>query len=497
MPRKAVPETVAAVDLGSNSFHLIVARINGGTLTVLDRMKETVRLAGGLDDQNKIGFEVGQRALVCLSRFGQRLRDLPQGAVRAVGTNTLRRARNAQAFLAEARRALGHRIEVIGGREEARLIYLGVAHSLADSGTQRLVVDIGGGSTELIIGRQFEPQVMESVHMGCVGIMADYFRDGRISEPAWRRAVIAARLELRPIARDFRQVGWGAAVGSSGTLLTTARILRDMGWAAEGITLEALYKLRDAMLSAGSVKKLSLTGLSRERAEVFPGGIAILIAIFEGLKLERMAVSEGALREGLLYDLIGRIRHEDVRDRTIASLSTRFQIDAPHASNVEATAAWFFNQVAEPWQLDENHAELLSWAARLHEIGLCIAHFGYHKHGAYLIEHADMPGFSNEDKMKLAALVRAHRRRFSNQLFAGLAEDRDTLVRLAILLRISVLLNRSRDKSDISIGDVTAHRAGLDITVVEGGLDAHPLTQADLEVESDYLRPAGFRLRLL
>lgn len=498
MLKKKKPDIVAAVDLGSNSFHMLVARVSDGQIQVQDRLRETVRLASGLGEGNKLGFEAGERALQCLARFGQRLRDVPPGAVRAVGTNTLRKARNAQAFLTEAHRALGHPIEVISGREEARLIYLGVAHSLAGARGTRLVMDIGGGSTELIIGRQFEPAMTESLHMGCVSLTGAHFADGRITADAWRRAVIAARLELRPIARTYRAVGWRTAIGASGTILAVAKVVREMGWCVAGVTLEALQKLAAAMISAGNVRKLELKGLSRERAEVFPGGVAILQGIFEALKLERIAVSDGALREGLIYDLLGRIRHEDVRGRTIADLMRRFQVDTTQAEYVEATALSLLAQVAESWQLDEDRAAILAWACRLHEIGLAISHSQYHKHGAYLLQHLDMAGFSSADQGMLAAMVRAHRRKFMPELFELVApERRETAMRLTVLLRLAVLLNRSRDRSDIAIRAVVPHRHGLDITFGKGAMKAHPLTHADLSNEVLSLRAGGFRLRLL
>ncbi len=497
MPRiRKPPDTVAAVDLGSNSFHLIVVRIIDSRIHVVDRLKEMVRFAAGLDADNNLAPDACRRALDCLHRFGERVRQMPRDSVRIVGTNTLRRAKNAKDFLLEARAALGHPIEIISGIEEARLIYLGVAHSVADTPGRRLVVDIGGGSTELIIGERFEPLYMESLYMGCIGMTQAYFPDGRLNEEAWRRATIAARLELRPVAHLYRHVGWETSIGASGTLLAVAKAAREMGLCQDGITLEAVQGIRKAMFKAGEIDKLSLPGLAKDRAPVLPGGVAVLQAIMEGLKISHMTVSDGALREGLVYDLLGRIRHEDVRARTIEGIAKRFQIDIEHTKRVETTALSLFEQVAEAWQLDDKHADNLAWAARLHEIGLAIAHSQYHRHGGYLIENADMHGFSREEQQILAALVRGHRRRFSKLIFNQIPEEsRDAIMRLAILLRLAVLLHRNRaPRDDMVVQSITARDSSLEVSFPQGTLDQHPLTKADLESERNYLKAANFDL---
>jgi exopolyphosphatase/guanosine-5'-triphosphate,3'-diphosphate pyrophosphatase len=493
MFRRKPPDTVAAVDLGSNSFHMLVARIDSGQIHVQDRLRESVRLGAGLDERNRIVSDAADRALDCLNRFGQRVRQLPPGSVRAVGTNTLRKARNSEWFLDRAREALGHPIEVIGGREEARLIYLGVAHSLSDDRGRRLVVDIGGGSTELIIGERFEPLSMESLHMGCVSMSQAHFPEGIVTEEAWRRAYVLARLEMRPIARQYRDLGWDLAIGASGTLLAIDRVIRGAGW-AEGITLEGLHRLRDVLIQTGKVSKLSLDGLSKERAPVFPGGVAVLLGIFESLGLERMSVADGALREGLIYDLLGRIRHEDVRARTIDNLMRRFQIDVEHARTVEATAGELLEQTADEWGLDEDDADLLSWAARLHEMGLFVAHNQYHKHGAYVLEHADLPGFSRQEQHALSLLVRAHRRKFPVKLFEELHEEGVGLGRLAVLLRLAILLHRNRERARIPVVAAPTS-SGLRLEFPDGWLSQHPLTVVDLDYEKQALKAARLKLK--
>ena len=496
-PHAGVNDAVAAVDLGSNSFHMVVARPVNGHLNVVDRLREPVRLAAGLDATNALDAEAQQRAIACLERFGQRLRDMPAGSVRAVGTNTMRKARNSDELLDAAAAALGHPIEIISGVEEARLIYLGVSHSLPDNPGHRLVMDIGGGSTELIIGERFEPLYMESLYMGCVSLSQGYFADGTITAKALRRAEIAAGQELQPVEQTYRRLGWSSAVGSSGTIRAVGDVVQAMGWSDGGITLSGLKKLRDALIAAGDVGKLgALQGLPPERAPVFPGGVAILMATFEALGIERMEVSDGALREGLLYDLMGRIRHEDVRERTIASLSERYHVDKAQAKRVEQTVLECLTQVKDAWKLEpECSANLLQWAAQLHEIGLAVAHSGYHKHGAYLLEFSDMPGFSRQEQKMLAVLVRCHRRKFGSALFKDLSEtQRERAMRLTILLRLAVLLHRSR--ADAALPPYSLHADGKSLFVAfpSGWLEQHPLTQADLAQEGEVLKDGKFKL---
>lgn len=491
------PRTLAAVDLGSNSFRMVIARDVGGELQMIDRLREGVRLGGHLDEQQNITLEGQMRALQCLRKFGQRLGDFPPGTVRAVGTNTLRRGRNAPAFLKEAEIALGHPIEVVSGQEEARLIFLGVAHSVAGGPSRRLVVDIGGGSTECIIGDGSDPYETESLYMGCVSYTLAHFRGGRITAKRFRRAETAARLELRAIEGHYRKRGWDRAVGASGTILAVAEILRSQGWTTGPITAEGLDRLHRGMIDKGHVDAIELEGLRRDRARVLPGGVAILRAIFQSFRLETMFVSPGAMREGVLVDLLGRLQHRDTRELTIQALVERYHVDLDQAARVESVALDCLRQVAADWKLDaESSHTFLRWAARLHEIGLAIAHGGYHKHGAYVLEHADMDGFSVQNQRLLALLVRGHRRKFPGPLFFGLPTKGQvrTAQRLCILLRLACLLNRTR--SDRRRTSLRCRAKGKRLRVIfpEGWLDGHPLTRADLEQEARYLDAAGFRL---
>lgn len=475
---------LAGIDLGSNSFHMVVARVVQGQIHVVDRLRDRVQLASGLNARRELTAEAMQRALDCLERFGQRLRDLPSANVRAVGTNTLRQAKNAREFLERAEQALGHPIDIISGREEARLIYLGVAHDLSDSVGRRLVVDIGGGSTEVIIGERFEPRETDSLYMGCVNFSLKYFPDGRLRREDFRQAELAAHVELQPIARRYRTAGWDHAIGASGTIVAVEQVLRANEW-GDTITHRGLKRLKKALLAAEHVSHVALPGLPPDRTSVMPGGVAILQAIFEAFGIESMTAATGALREGLLYDLLGRFRHEDVRDQTIRRFELSYHVDTEQAARVERTARTLLEQVADSWELDDDMArQYLAWAARLHEIGLSIAHNGHHKHGAYIIEHADMPGFSRDDQLMLALLVRYQRRKFTRDDFRRLAPARVKLaLRLAALLRLAVCLNRDRGGTQHPRIDIHARGWSVDLTFPARYFDESPLTKADLDEE--------------
>ncbi|MGH8245116.1 MAG: exopolyphosphatase [Gammaproteobacteria bacterium] len=489
-------DSFAAVDLGSNSFHMIVANYSDGRLQVVDRLKDMVRLASGLDTKRNLTQESMDRAIQCLERFRQRIQEIPKVNVRAVGTNTLRQARNRRAFLTQARNALGHPIEVIAGREEARLIFLGVAHSVYNETNQRLVVDIGGGSTELIIGRGFEPRCMESLYMGCVSTSEQFFGNGDITAKAMRRALLFARQELESVKANYRKVGWDSAIGASGTILAIHDLVRSRGWSDAGITPQSLEALRDNLISLGNLEAAELEGVSERRRPVFTGGVAILSAVFEALGIEHMTVSDGALREGLLYDLIGRIQDKDVRDDTITDLAQRYSVDPDQAKRVQDTALDLLKQARKTWQFNaRDDRKLLGWAARAHEVGLSIAHAQYHHHGGYLLTHSDLPGFSREEQLTLAVLVRLHRRKFTIEELDQLAEpERLRVSRLCVLLRLAVLLNRSRTLAALPPNEITATDRRVDLRFPEGWLGEHPLTQTDLETERDLLRDGEFEL---
>jgi len=491
-----LPDTLAAIDLGSNSFHMVVARVAGGQPEIIDRLREQVQLAEGLDAELNLGKKARRRALECLERFGQRTRDLAPQGVRAVGTNTLRIARNSRNFLEAAEAALGHTIEIVSGWEEARLIYLGVSHTLAEDDGHRLVLDIGGGSTECILGRRFETLHARSLDMGCVSYSRRFFPDGVIRRKGFDEAVLAARLELQGEEAVF---AGHAAVGSSGTIRAVEQVLVANGERA-GITRAGLEWLAGEIVAAGHVNRLDFEGLKPERAPVLPGGVAILAALLERFEIEELAVSRGALREGVLFDLLGRLQHEDVRDRTIRSFLDRFHVDEEQARRVEHTALALLEQVAKAWKLDpEEAARFLSWAARLHEIGLAVSFTGYAEHGAYLISNADMPGFSRDDQALLALLIAAHRgkpkpRRRAYETPPGRA--RKLATRLTTLLRLAVRLHRERSSQEPVAPTLRLQDGILRLEFGKGWLDAHPLTRQDLAQEAERLVGLGVELEV-
>ncbi len=491
-------DTLAAVDLGSNSFHMIVARFSHGQLTIVDRLREMVRLAAGLDEKSGLDPDAQSRALDCLGRFGQRVREIPGGRVRVVGTNALRKARRANKFLEEAESLLGHPIQVISGIEEARLIYLGASHSLPAVGGPQLCVDIGGGSTEIVRGEGNEPQVMESLYMGCVSISERCFGNGKLTARRFDKARTAVRLELEPVKNRFLQTPVSRCAGTSGTIRAASSVLGNGTGERPDITREGLGELIDTLIAAGRVDNLDLPGLSAQRRPVFAGGIAILVEVMDALNIERMAFADGALREGIIYDLVGRLTDEDARVRSVRAMAGRFQVDSRQAEQVEALAAKLFAQVAESWQLaGGQYQQILSWAALLHEIGLDIAHAHYHRHGAYLLENADLPGFPNDEQLMLARLVATHRRSFSRKSFSGLPRRlTKPAMRLAVLLRLAVLFNRSRAAAPEPVVSLSARGSKLQLQMDGAWLEANPLTVADLEREQAHLASAGFELHV-
>ena len=490
-------EVIAAVDLGSNSFHMIVGELRHGQLVIIDRIRETVRLAEGLSSSGDLSSDARERALDCLSRFGERLRDMRAASVRAAGTSTIRRAREDTGFMTDAEAALGHPIEIISGLEEARLIYNGVLHSLPPHEGLRLVLDIGGGSTELILGQGAEPRALESVHLGCVAMTERFFADGRITRKAFDKARVAARLELRPVKAFFRGAGEVESIGTSGTIRSTEQVASELNIIdSHALTPAALEELIERVLNFESVADLDLPGLSERRAQVWPGGLAILAELLGVLRVDSLSVSDGALREGLLYDLLGRLQHEDARERSVRAMVSRYNVDEGQAGRVAATAQMLLGQCADAWHLDDPIcSRILDWSARLHEIGLDISHDGFQRHGAYIAEHADMPGFPRAEQRFLAFLIGSQRHQINTRLEKVLPRTwRDTALRLAILLRLAALLNRSRSAIDLPTISISVTDATLTLAFDPAWLEANPLTVADLEREIGYLSEVGYEL---
>jgi exopolyphosphatase/guanosine-5'-triphosphate,3'-diphosphate pyrophosphatase len=491
-------ELVCAVDLGSNSFRLMVGRVQGDQIYPLDGLKESVRLAAGLGTEKVLDEAAQERAIEALRRFGERLRGFAPEGVRAVATNTLRVAKNAASFLIRAEEALGFPIEVIAGREEARLIYVGVAHTLPDPSLQQLVVDIGGGSTEFIIGRNFEPLQLESLYMGCVGYSLRYFKDGVIARSAMKEAEMAARQQINAIGQAYRETGWDIAVGSSGTAKALCDVLELNGLCESGISRDGLEKLRQIMLRAGHIEHMGLEGLKSDRQPVFLGGFAIMSALFKEFNLEHMTFSDGALRLGVLYDLLGRYHRHDLRESTVSNFMRRYQVDDAQARRVAETALRLLAPLLldEDEELREAECRFLEWAAKLHEIGQSIAHSSYHKHSAYILANADMPGFSRMDQGRLARVVLAHRGKLE-RVQALDPHSHDWL--LIMCLRLAAVIHRARaSHGEVPLRLERDKRDGFVAVLPFDRLHDAPLTAAALFEEEQHWTRLGrpFKLKV-
>ena len=486
-----MPSTsLAVVDLGSNSFRLEIGRVEGAQIYQLDTWRETLRIGAGMDERGRLKPAAIKAALACLARFRERLSGLHPSAVRAVATNTFRVATNARDFLARAERALGFPIDVISGHEEARLIYLGAAHELPPSTEPRLVIDIGGGSTEFVIGRGLEPERLESLKIGCVGLTQRFFGDGRITARAMDAAETVAHAEIEAIAHLFGPRHWHEAYGSSGTALALADILEQNGYSDGGITPAGLARLRRKMLAAGHVSRLKLVALKGERAPVLAAGLAIMTAAVEALAVKRLAPVGGALRLGVLYDLLGRTTDEDARTATVERFVGRYGVDRPHAMRVgDLATALYARAVA---QSDPEFERLVGWAGLLHEIGMSISHAGFHKHGAYILQNADMPGFSAGDQARLALLVYGCRGDLAKTAHA--LTDRRT--RAAVLaVRLAVIVHHAR--TDIAVPPIRLEVAGrIRFGVSKRWLAAHPLSEYLLARERSQWEALGYRWRV-
>jgi len=487
----------AAIDLGSNSFHMIVAREVHGQMQVIDKHKEMVRLRSSLDKNGKLTEKAFEEGIACLERFGQLIKDIPKENIRAVGTNTLRNARNSREFLKQARDALGHSIQIIAGQEEARLIYLGVAHGLANSEEQRLVMDIGGGSTEYIIGKQFENSHLTSTEMGCVSITQSYFPKGKVTEENFNLAVAKCRQILRPHRRTLRKKGWDIAIGASGTIKSIGTILEINSWSESGITLQGMFDLSKALIKEGSAQA-KVAGLKEERRPVLIGGLAILMATFIELNIEHMQVSQNALREGLVFDTLGRLNSEDVRETSVLAMQKWMKVDIEQADMVAKTAKSLFKQSHNLWRLhsdDYDLRRLLKWACRLHEIGIAVSFKRARHHGAYIIAQADMAGFNQQEKMIISSLVLNQRGKYSTESHEELDDSIAAVMPyLTVLMRLAVRIHRGRDLEHVDPTLVISEDDTLCLEFEDKWLDEHPLTHLDLESEAKHLARFGFML---
>lgn len=486
----------AAIDMGSNSFHLIVAKLDHGELRPIETLAERVQLGAGLV-KSRLSKDAIERGLDCLTRFQQVIASLEPARIRVVGTNALRQAKNRRMFTEAAEQILGVPVDVIYGREEARLIYLGVAHTLADDGHSRLVIDIGGGSTEFIIGQRFEPTRLESLQLGCVSYRNAHFADGKLNKRNFMSAYDAAMIEVSHIKRRFNSKNWQECVGASGTLQAIEALIQYNGWRDSGIDRKSLDRLRRCLLDFGHVDAIDLPGLSDKRRSVITAGVAIATAIFDGLGIEFMRTSSGALREGVIYDLLGRLVHEDVRERSITAMVSRYGADASTASLVAGWVRLLAEASADAWGLDGNDIDCLAWAARCHEIGVAISQKHYNRHSAYLLRYSDLPGFSQREQETMATLVRGHRGKLKAEIFLDIADrDRDKVLRMLALLRIAVLFKHAEALERLEDFQVRVKGNTLTITLPPGWQERHPLTSKEINDSRSAIKKLGVTLRL-
>ena len=481
----------AALDLGSNSFHLLIAAFADDRLVVIDNIKMTVRLAGGLDRDKYLSDEVMQRACVALRLLADRLQHIERRYLRITGTSTLRQARNADVFLEQAEKILNAPVDIISGIEEARLIYLGVSKDYSPS-VQRLVIDIGGGSTECVVGR-LEAEQLASLHLGCVTFTERFFKNGKVDAENYQQALTAARLEARDVAYSIGKSRWQEAVGASGTIKAVQDILLQQ-WQQPLITCQGLELLVAAMLAKGHAEQFDFAGLSESRRHILAGGVAILHGLFIELAIDEMHTTDHAIREGVIYELAGQVVQKGRHDKTIRQLQRQYRVDTRQAKRVAKLALKLFDIMDQTASNDAQMQSLLRYAAALHEIGLPINHSGYHKHGAYIIESSFMPGFSRQMQQSLAWLVLNHRRKIRDgTCHYRVMHDR----RLLIALRLAFLFCRRRvspvlpKKLAMYFADNT-----LTLDISKKWLAVHPMSLADLQQESAYLHNSGITLIL-
>ncbi|WIO43335.1 guanosine-5'-triphosphate,3'-diphosphate diphosphatase [Klebsiella electrica] len=475
----------AAIDLGSNSFHMLVVREVAGSIQTLSRIKRKVRLAAGLNSDNTLSEEAMERGWQCLRLFAERLQDIPPVQIRVVATATLRLAVNADAFLAKAREILGCPVQVISGEEEARLIYQGVAHTTGGE-DRRLVVDIGGASTELVTGTGAQTTSLFSLSMGCVTWLERYFADRNLTKENFDLAENAAREVLRPITDTLNYHGWKVCVGASGTVQALQEIMMAQGM-DERITLAKLQQLKQRAIQCGRLEELEIEGLTLERALVFPSGLAILIAIFSELKIQCMTLAGGALREGLVYGMLHLSVDQDIRSRTLRNIQRRFMIDTEQAQRVTQLAAHLVNQLDGAWELESLSRELLASACELHEIGLSVDFKRAPQHAAYLVSNLDLPGFTPAQKKLLATLLLNQTNTIDlSSLHQQNAVKPRVAEHLCRLLRLAILFASRRRDDLLPAISLTVAGEKLVLTLPEGWLEDHPLGRELVEQECQW-----------
>ncbi|MGX9418875.1 exopolyphosphatase [Vibrio sp. WJH972] len=492
------PRSIAAVDLGSNSFHMVVAKVVGHDLQLESRHKQRVRLASGLNDKKVLSEEAMERGLECLAMFSERVQGFSSDNVRIAATHTLRQAINAHEFLERAREIIPHPIEIIPGTEEARLIYLGVAHTQPQSDSM-LVIDIGGGSTEIIIGSGFNAELVNSIQMGCVSYTNKYFSRGKISQKQIRQAILGAEQQLEHVASIYRKKGWQAAFGASGTIKAVRDVLIGMDFSDGEITSERLDAVLDKLRDFDTIEAIDIKGLPVERQPVFIAGITILKAIFNRLRIKKIQFSDGALREGLLYEMEDRLQFDDIRLRTTETLAEKYNVDLEHAAHVKGVAKELFNQISEHQKLNHKQqqlAELLEWSALLHEVGQSINFQSFHKHSAYILTNTNMAGFNSEQQLVLATLARFHRKALKLQEMPSFSlYKKKQITQLIRILRLSVVLNAQRnDEIELEFNLEIDNDVWRLTTNKKDWLEENKLLHADLLTEQEYWQTASWEL---
>lgn len=482
----------AAVDLGSNSFHMIICRVNQDTVETVDRVKDMVQIASGMQS-GTIAADAQERAVQCLKRFAERLRGIPFSQVRAVGTKSLRSAKNADNFLREAEQALGHPIAIISGFEEARLVYKGLAHCVANDNNRRLVIDIGGASTEFIIGRDAEPELLESLNFGCVVFAEKHDLKNHVNARNMRAAYLAACADLEAIRPTYQRKGWDMVYGTSGTM----RAIADLVAHSDGGAIIRAASLRELSAEMIENSEKTLQSMPKLRKDVLPAGIAVLRAIFDQLKLDKIHVADASLKEGLIYDTIGRFHNVDARYAAVAKLQGQYNIDQAQAERVARTAITFWRQIYAPDLPGVSRTKILTWAAQLHEVGLGISHSGYHNHGYYILRHSDLAGFGRYEQHLLACLVRAHRKKIHDDRFDGMEKKvRLALLPMLVCLRMAVVLHRSREDLPV-LPNLSQNGNAYSLLFPKGWLEENPLTMAGLEKEVVNFQCASIELKIL
>ena len=484
----------AVIDLGSNSFHMLVTRLLADSVQTVDKVKRKVRLASGLDSNMRLSEEAILRGLECLSFFAERLQDIPKENIKVVATATLRIATNADDFLSRAEQILQRKVNLLSGIQEAETIYLGVAHTSNSEG-KRLVLDIGGASTELIVGEEFVAKKVQSLNLGCVTFNQQFFADGLLSEANFEQAINAAKVLLAPEIPSYQAIGWQSVLGGSGTMQALSEVLMSRCKPAI-IALDFLYHFKQELIACKAIADINIQGLQAERQPVIASGLAILIALFESLDIEQLQLSSGALREGLLYEMLPDMKNQMIRQRTIHSLAERFHIDQQHSLRIAAQMDLLFDLVATPWQLErDNSYQLLMTACALHQVGLLLAYKYHQQHGAYILQHAELPGFDQADRQLVVALVKSYKADIDVDLLkAQAAVDYSQACYLLVILRLAVILSRRRNDDVLPVFSISIESNVITLEIPSQWLADHPLIKDELLQENIYLSAVNITL---